>query len=120
MDIDRFLDFFEANESNLFNHEYEQNEYKNLLDIRLWPQHLFDSIIDHAIERFQSYNLEGRDSTISTLEMYRRQKPQFTDIDYVHIKNEIQRRDKFLKNSESFESLLKKIHEPAYDWYVQI
>jgi len=64
--------------------------------------------------------LEGRDSTISTLEMYRRQKPQFADIDYAHIKSEIQRRDKFLKNSESFESLLKKIHEPAYDWYVQI
>lgn len=120
MDIDRFLDFFEWNKGHSFNHEYEQNEYKNLLDIRLWPQHLFDSIIDHAIERFQSYNLEGKDSTISTLEMYRRQKPQFTDIDYAHIKSEIQRRDKFLTSNESFESLLKKIHQPAYDWYMQI
>lgn len=120
MDFDRFLDFFETNESNSFNHEYIQNEYKNLLDIRLWPQHLFDSIIEHAIERIQRHNLIGKDTTLSILQMYKKQKREFTDVDYVHIKSEIRRRDKFLKNSESFESLLKKIHEPAYEWYMHI
>lgn len=120
MDIDRFLDFFEENEGNSFNHEYEPNEYKNLLDIRLWPQHLFDSIIEYAMERIRKHNLEGKDTTLSVLEMYKKQKSEFVDADYAHIKREIQRRDKFLKNSESFESLLRTIHKPAYEWYVGI
>jgi len=120
MDIDRFLDFFEANDSTSFNHDYLPNEYKNLLDILLWPQHLFDSVIEHAIERTQQHDLSGKDTTLAILEMYKKQKSEVGDVDYVHIKSEIQRRDKFLKNSGSFETLLSKIHKPAYEWYASI
>ena len=120
MDIDRYLDFFDSHGSNSFNHQYLQNIYNNLLDIRLWPQHLFDQIIDHAIERTKQSVSESREDTLSVLEMYKNQKKDFQNVDYAFIKNEIQRRDKFLKNSQSFESLLKKIHTPAYEWYVGI
>lgn len=121
MDIERFLDFFsDNNQTYNFSHQYEQNNYKNFLDIRLYPQQLFDDIIDNATQKIQNIEMGGKDHTISILEMYRKQKQEFTNVDYAPIKNEIQRRDKFLKNSHSFEALLNKIHKPTYDWYVGI
>ena len=121
MDIERFLNFF-ADENLTYNysHQYEQNVYKNFMDIRLYPQQLFDDIIDNARKKIESSKLGGNDYTLTILEMYKRQKKEFADVDYVHIKSETQRRDKFLKNSHSFEALLSKIHKPAYEWYVSI
>ena len=121
MDIDRFLDFFsDGNQTYNFSHQFEQNKYKNFLDIRLYPQQLFDDIIDNASRKIESSELGGKEYTLSILQMYRQQKPEFADVDYAYIKSEIQRRDKFLKNSQSFEALLNKIHKPAYEWYVGI
>jgi uncharacterized Fe-S cluster-containing radical SAM superfamily protein len=121
MDIERFLNFFSGkNLTYNYSHPYEQNVYKNFMDIRLYPQQLFDDIIDNARRKIESSELWGNDYTLTILEMYKQQKKEFADVDYAHIKSEIQRRDKFLKNSHSFEALLSKIHKPAYEWYVSI
>ncbi|NBO70599.1 MAG: twitch domain-containing radical SAM protein [Bacteroidetes bacterium] len=120
MDIDRFMDFFESNDGNMFNHQYEPNDYKNLLDIRLYPDDIFHTVIDHAIDRIRRTHLGGKESTLEVLEMYRKQKSDFSNPDYQEIKNHTQRRDKFLKNSKSFEELLQQINKPTYNWYVGI
>lgn len=116
MDIDRFMDFFEEHDATMFNHEYAPNDYKNLLDIRLYPQELFDSIINHAIERLERSELKGKEYTLSILQMYIKEKHLF-DPDYIDIKRQILRRDGFLKNSGSFEHLLEKINPQVNYWF---
>lgn len=118
MDIDRFLEFFETHGTTMFNHQYVPNEYKNLLDVRLYPKELFDKIINHAIERIEQTTLAGKEYTLSILQMYI--KERFEDVDYVDIKRQIMRRDKFLKNSESFELLLEQLDSEVSDWYKSI
>ena len=118
LDIDRFLDFFEQYDIAMFNHQYIPNDYKNLLDIRLYPKELFDKIIDHAIERISKSNFNGKDYTLSILQMYI--KERFEDVDYVDIKRQIRSRDKFLKNSVSFEKLLEQLDVEVSDWYKSI
>jgi sulfatase maturation enzyme AslB (radical SAM superfamily) len=118
MDIDRFMDFFEQHGSSMFNHPYLPNDYKNLLDIRLYPKELFDKIINHAMERISRSDLPGKDYTLSLLQMYI--KERFEDVDYSDIKRQIIRRDKFLKNAVSFEKVLEHLDHEVSEWYKSI
>lgn len=117
MDIDRFLDFFEVNDGAMFNHPYIPNEYKNLLDVKLYPTVLAEKIINHAIERVEKSYLQGKENTISLLKQC---LVESHDVDYVDIKRQIMRRDMFLTNSGSFDLLLEKIDPEISLWYKSI
>ena len=120
MDIEKLVNFLEEHQVSMYNHEYWPNSYTNLMDIRLWPQHLFDEIIDNAEQIVLKTSLQGREHTISTLNKYREEKKTFPEPDYTFVKQQIQKRDKFLRYEVSFENLLKHIHKNAHEWYSNI
>lgn len=120
MDIEKLVNFLEEHQASMFNHEYAPNDYINLMDIRLWPQHLFDEIIDNAEQILTKTSLQGKEYTLSILDKYREEKKTFPVPDYAFVKQQIQKRDKFLRYEISFENLLKHIHENAYEWYSNI
>ena len=70
------------------------------------------------MERISRSDLPGKDYTLSLLQMYI--KERFENVDYSDIKRQIIRRDKFLKNAESFEKVLEHIDHEVSEWYKSI
>jgi organic radical activating enzyme len=131
MDIDRWFDFYEPYNPMLFNHR----QFTNLggyptfaacfLDVRLFPQHIFDRIMDHAIYRFENCKLANAGKTISILNSYKKEKkdnaeflanPKMLEV----VKKRTLYRDKFLITKRTYAELLKIIDEESYDWYMSI
>lgn len=130
MDIDRWFDFFEPYNIKVHNHKHitESQGYPHgaqcMLDIRLFPKHIFDRVIDHAIDRFSKTNLIGAEKSIVILESYvneRQSNSIFDDEDMIRIiKTKSQYRDKFLRSPRTYEEVLKIIDPEAYDWYMSL
>ena len=129
MDIDRWFDFFEKYDVKVYNHKNFTNNRIELqhsfLDVRLFPQHIFDRIINHAIDRFSKSTLIGRERSIDILQSYAAEKKQnsstFSDPAILKtIKLKTMHRDKFLKTNRTYDQLLKIIDKEAYEWYMNI
>lgn len=131
MDIDRWFEFFEPYDPMIYNHKYITNtEYypqtaQQFLDVRLFPSHIFDPIINHAIKRFEKSNLVGREKSIDILLSYKKEKyetpEKFDNIQFLKtIKNNTLYRDKFLRGNKTYEELLQIINPSAHEWYVNL
>ena len=129
MDIDRWFNFFEKYDISVYNHKHITNDNlevsQSFLDVRLFPKHIFDRIINHAIDRFSSSSLRGSDRSVNVLQSYmieRNENPsKYEDEDMLkRLKKKTMYRDKFLKTDRSYAQLLKIIDIEAYDWYMSI
>jgi sulfatase maturation enzyme AslB (radical SAM superfamily) len=128
MDIDRWFEFYEPydpelHSHKLFNHINKQTQ-QGFLDIRLYPQHIFDRILDHAIKRFEECSLRGKERTIAILKSYKLDKsnnPIYSDPEMLKLmKKNWQHREKFLLGKHTFESLTAIIDPEVRDWYLSI
>lgn len=128
MDIDRWFDFYEPYDPELHSHKLfghiNSHSSQGFLDIRLYPQEIFDRIINHAISRFENCSLRGRERTIAILESYKldkAQNPIFSNEEVRRsIKKKFEYREKFLIGKHTFESLTSIIDPEVRDWYLSI
>lgn len=131
MDIDRFLNFFENYDIQLYNHKYvvDADSYPygsgGFLDIRLFPKHICDRVINNAAERFSKSPLNGSSASIDIVRSYLAERDArdeyFSNITLLrNIKRRTAYRNQFLKTSRPFEELLKLIDKEAYEWFMSI
>jgi hypothetical protein len=128
MDIDRWFDFYEPYDPELHTHKLfnhiNRRTQQGFLDIRLYPQHIFDRILDHAIKRFEECSLRGKERTIAILKSYKLDKsndPIYSDPEMLKLmKKNWQYREKFLLGKHTFESLTAIIDPEVRDWYLSI
>lgn len=122
MDIDRYIDFLEAEQCDFFDHEYLPIGVNPLMDIRVYPDHLFNSIIDHAINRFESANLKQswKDNSLTILRKYVDERNSVPSISFEDAKASIVERDSHLVYGETFGTLLSIIHPECAEWYDSI
>jgi len=127
LDIDRWFDFFEKYEIKLYNHRYFSSiDYpSSFLDVRLLPQHIFDRIIGHAIERFEKCDMELAENSVSVLKSYiddrERNKDHFNNIQtLIDCKEKTKLRDKYLITKRPFVDLIKITDRETYEWYQTI
>jgi hypothetical protein len=128
MDIDRWFEFYEPYDPELHSHKLfghiNTQSAQGFLDIRLYPQEIFDRIINHAISRFENCSLRGKDRTIAILNSYKldkKQDPIFANKQLHHsIKKNSKYREKFLQGKHTFESLTSIIDPEVRDWYLSI
>lgn len=128
MDIDRWFEFYEPYDPVLHSHklfnQINSASMQGFLDIRLYPQEIFDRIINHAIQKFESCSLRGKERTIAILKSYKldkMQNPIYSDEGMIHtIKKNYEYREKFLKGKHTFESLTAIIDPEVRDWYLSI
>jgi organic radical activating enzyme len=128
MDIDRWFEFYEPYDPELHSHKLfnhiNRDTMQGFLDIRLYPQHIFDRIVDHAIKRFEECSLRGKERTIAILKSYKLDKitnPIYSDPEIIKLmKKNWQYREKFLLGKHTFESLTAIIDPEVRDWYLSI
>jgi hypothetical protein len=128
MDIDRWFEFYEPYDPELHSHKLFGNitsdAYQGFLDIRLYPQQIFDRIVDHAIKRFEECSLRGKERTIAILKSYKLDKsnnPIYSDLEMLKMmKENWEYREKFLLGKHTFESLTAIIDPEVRDWYLSI
>jgi organic radical activating enzyme len=128
MDIDRWFEFYEPYDPELHSHKLfnhiNRKTQQGFLDIRLYPQHIFDRIVDHAIKRFEECSLRGKERTIAILKSYKLDKsnnPIYSDPEMLKLmKKNWQYREKFLLGKHTFESLTAIIDPEVRDWYLSI
>jgi hypothetical protein len=128
MDIDRWFEFYEPYDPELHSHKLFGNigpaSPQGFLDIRIYPQQIFDRIVDHAIKRFEECSLRGKDRTIAVLKSYKLDKatdPLYSDTEILQMmKENWEYREKFLLGKHTFESLTAIIDPEVRDWYLSI
>lgn len=131
MDIDRWFEFFSKYDITIYNHKYAcdissyPHSVQAMLDVRLLPQHIFDRVVGHAIEKFEKCDMPGADVSISYLKSYiteRQENKDFFDNEsnLRIIKRNTMRRDQFLKTPRPFHELLNIIDKETYEWYSSI
>ena len=128
MDIDRWFEFYEPYDPELHSHKLfnhiTSDSNQGFLDIRLYPQEIFDRIVDHAIKRFEECSLRGKDRTIAILKSYKLDKirnPIYSDVEISKmIKKNWKYREKFLLGKHTFESLTAIIDPEVRDWYLSL
>lgn len=128
MDIDRWFDFFEPYNVTVYNHKYISHlenypgAAQGFLDVRLFPKHIFDRIVNHAIDRFSSSKLIGTSKSVDILKSYIHEREEnihvFENQELLrNLKSKTEYRDKFLKTNRKYSELLNIIDPEAYDWY---
>ena len=131
MDIDRWFDFFEPYNVKVYNHKYISNMelypygIQAFLDIKLFPKHIFDRVVNHAIDRFSNTKLIGAAKSVDILKSYiteREANPHIFDNPEIlkPIKRTTEHRDKFLLTNRKYSEVLKKIDPEAYEWYMSL
>lgn len=126
-DIERFFVFLSEYDPIIHNHKLltDINNPSNFLDIRLFPEHIFNRCIENAVNVFQKSNLRGADLSIGILRSYQIERQNnrhiFDNIDMLReIKNKTILRDKWLKGNNSFTDVLQLIDKEAYEWYISL
>jgi sulfatase maturation enzyme AslB (radical SAM superfamily) len=130
-DIDRWFDFYEPYDPELFNYRLVTNKMDILnidhgfLDIRLFPEEIVDKAISHAIMRFEKSNLRNKENTIAILQTYIDQRKEFQSLfddtsKLNRLKQNVEKRDKFLISGRSLAELLSIINADAYKWYKEL
>lgn len=131
MDIDRWFDFFGNYDVKIYNHKYicHHEQYptasQGFLDLRLFPDHIFNKVVEHAMNRFSNCQLIGADKSVDIIKSYIQEKEMhrefFENRDLLaQIKSASEYRDKFNKGSKTYPELLQMINPEAYEWYVSI
>ena len=131
MDIDRWFDFYEPYNPICYNHMYHcspkfyPNTAAAFLDTKLFPKHIFERVVNHAIDRFKNTSLIGALDSVAILESYKIDRSEnesfWDDIDMKKkIKIYTEYRDKFLVTKRPYSELLKLIDAEAYDWYMTL
>jgi organic radical activating enzyme len=131
MDIDRWFDFFEQYNVKVYNHKYicHHEAYpdaaQGFLDIRLFPQHIFDKVVNHAMNRFSNSKLINAHKSVDIINSYVQEKEThkefFENTDMLKkLKKNSEYRDKFNKGSKTYPELLQIINPEAYEWYMSI
>ena len=132
IDIDRWFDFFEPYGVYVFNHKFHTdlqdypNRSQGMLDIRTYPKHIFDRVIDHAIKRFEgSKNLKNIDKSITILNALRIERERnsdfFDDPELIKkLKLRAEDRDNYHLTGKRFSTLLQQIDPEIYEWYMNI
>ena len=121
MDIDRYIEFLENEQSRFFDHEYLPIGYNKLFDIKLYPDEIFNEVVENAKEKLLASNLDKAsvDNSVAILNKYINERVT-SDIDYTEIKHDITKRDLFGRSNISFPVLLKTVNERYYNWYLSI
>lgn len=121
MDIERYIEFLEAEKCNFFDHEYLPIGYNKLLDIKVYPDDMFYDIIENAKTKLVNSNLDRAcvDNSVAILSKYVDERENIT-IDYSGIKKEILVRDKFGRGNISFGELLFIVNNKYHNWYSDI
>ena len=131
-DIDRWFDYFEPYNPWLHNHKFfaalQAYPYHNnsaAMDIRYYPQYIFDRVVQHAIKRFEKSKLRNSEKSVQILKSYIKDKKKFTNIFEVEKNIKIMKaltlnRDKFMVAGRSYGELLSIIDEEVFDWYESI
>jgi hypothetical protein len=97
-----------------------------MLDIRTYPKHIFDRIIDHAIKRFENAkNLKNTDKSIAILNALRIERERnvafFDDPELIKkLKNRAEDRDNYHLTGKRFSTLLQQVDPEIYEWYMNI
>jgi organic radical activating enzyme len=131
MDIDRWFDFFGQYNVKVYNHKYicHHESYpdaaQGFLDIRLFPQHIFDKVVNHAINRFSNSKLINAHKSVDIINSYVQEKEThkefFENTDMLKkLKKNSEYRDTFNKGSKTYPELLQIINPEAYEWYMSI
>lgn len=131
MDIDRWFDFFEPYDPELYCHkiysspEFIKRSYQGFLDSKYFPSEIFDRIIDHAIKRFENSNLRNKEAAINILRAEKQEKYsnlQIYDDNESHkiLKKQTLIRDKYRKTKRTYGELLNIIDKDAKEWFDSI
>jgi len=132
IDIDRWFDFFEPYGVYVFNHKFHSDleDYPNtsqgMLDIRTYPKHIFDRVIDHAIKRFESStNLKNTDKSIAILNALRIERERNSDLFddpklIKQLKFRSESRDQHHLTGKKYSTLLQQVDPKIYEWYMNI
>jgi sulfatase maturation enzyme AslB (radical SAM superfamily) len=124
LDIDRWFDFFEQYDILIYNHRFFHsiNTPSAFLDTCLFPKHIFDRVIGHAIDRFKSTGLRNGERSVAVLESYIQDRQR--NIEYynnpesaIECKTNTIHRDKYLKTKRSYGEVLKIVDQEAFEWY---
>lgn len=121
MDIDRYIKFLEAEKCNFFDHEYLPIGYNKLLDIKIYPDELFNKIVTNAKSKLLDSNLDKAsvNNSIAIINKYIAER-KIIEPDYSSIKKEILVRDKYSRGNITFGELLSILGSDYYDWYDSI
>lgn len=131
MDIDRWFDFFNKYDITVYNHKYicHPEQYpdfaQGFLDIRLFPDNIFDKVLEHALNRFSQSTLRRSEHSVDILKSYIKEKEMYREIFgdrnlLQAIKKNSEYRDKFNRNGKTYPELLQIINQEAYEWYMTI
>lgn len=94
---------------------------QGMLDMRLYPEHIFDRIVTNAEESLMKYGNVGYERGLDILRMYRNEKKEMSEIfdnpDILgKLKGYTQYRDNFTKNVK-FQDLIWELDREAAEWF---
>lgn len=118
MDIERYIKFLETEQCQFFDHEYLPIGYNKLLDVKIYPDVLFDSIVKNAINKLSVSTLDSNcvNNSVAILSKYITERKD-QDVDYIRIKQDITFRDTFSRGNIDFISLIKLVNNECFQWY---
>lgn len=121
MDIERYINFLETEQCSFFDHEYLPIGYNKLLDLKLYPDELFNKITSNAKNKLLASNLDKNsvNNSIAIINKYIAER-ELDNPDYSSFKKEILVRDKFGRSNITFSELLNIIDNDCYSWYSSI
>ncbi|RPH20324.1 MAG: twitch domain-containing radical SAM protein [Alteromonadaceae bacterium TMED7] len=97
---------------------------QGMVDIRLYPQHIFDRIVTNAENSLKKYMNEGFERGLDILRIYRDEKQKMAHIfeneDIIRkMKGYTEHRDNFCDNVK-FQDLIWELDQEAAEWYSKI
>ena len=106
IDIERYIEFLEQEKCSFFDHEYLPIGYNKLLDIKLYPDELFNQIIENAKQKLLASTLDKNsvDNSIAILNKYVAER-NVDIINYNEVKIKIENRDLFGRSNIKFNDL---------------
>ena len=121
IDIERYIEFLEQEKCSFFDHEYLPIGYNKLLDIKLYPDELFNQIIENAKQKLLASTLDKNsvDNSIAILNKYVAER-NVDIVNYNEVKIKIENRDLFGRSNIKFNELLRLVNTSCADWYDSI
>jgi len=128
-DIDRYIKFFEQWPGmRVANHLYMINQRDKaqqcILDICVYPTHIFKPAMEHAIQAFENSSFVNKEKTIDILKYYLRSKEENVDVldspEYLSaIKSKTLHRDEYQKTIK-LPDLYKLTNPDAHKWFMDL
>jgi sulfatase maturation enzyme AslB (radical SAM superfamily) len=130
--FEKYLDYFDQFDVLLRNHRLMDfsgniNTFKNrsmgFIDIRLYPKHIVERVVNQCVHLLHQYEPRGKDRTIEILNSYNYDRQQrddfFSDQDLLGQIRHMTRkfREPHNLSGMTIDDILKKYDEESYDWY---